>query len=171
MELCAGGDLLSFVRRRKKLDEETAKFLFKQAVKGLAYCHKNLVMHRDIKLDNLLLDDEGTLKICDFGVSHHMDKEDEILYNHCGTIAYMAPELFTSNDKQGYEGRPADVWSLGVCLYAMVCGCVPFRGHNVEELKEFIVKNEPTFPDFISKTVKHLLTNILRKQPSQRLTL
>ena len=69
MELCAGGDILGFVRRRKKLDETVAKFLFKQVAKGLSYSHKNLVLHRDIKLENLLLDDEGTVKICDFGVS------------------------------------------------------------------------------------------------------
>ena len=69
MELCAGGDLLSFVRRRKKLDERMSKFLFKQIAKGLAYCHRNRVIHRDIKLENLLLDEEGVVKICDFGVS------------------------------------------------------------------------------------------------------
>ena len=77
MELCAGGDLLDFVRRRKKLDERKAKYFFKQIVKGLLYCHKNLVVHRDIKLENLLLDDEGVLKICDFGVSVTLKKEDE----------------------------------------------------------------------------------------------
>ena len=69
MELCAGGDLLSYVRRRKKLDEPLAKYLFKQAAKSLAYCHQNLVLHRDIKLENLLLDEEGSIKLCDFGVS------------------------------------------------------------------------------------------------------
>ena len=69
IELCAGGDLLSFVRRRKRLDEREAKYLFKQVALGLAYCHRNLVLHRDIKLENLLLDEEGIVKICDFGVS------------------------------------------------------------------------------------------------------
>ena len=69
MELCAGGDLLSYVRRRKKLDETLAKYLFKQAAKSLAYCHTNLVLHRDIKLENLLIDEEGAIKLCDFGVS------------------------------------------------------------------------------------------------------
>ena len=72
MELCAGGDLLSFVRRRKRLEEDMAKFLFIQIAKGLAYCHRNQVMHRDIKLENILLDEEGSVKLCDFGVSQHL---------------------------------------------------------------------------------------------------
>ena len=79
MELCAGGDLLSFVRRRKKLDEDVAKFIFIQAARGLAYCHRNLVMHRDIKLENLLLDEDGTVKLCDFGVSQHLNSPDELM--------------------------------------------------------------------------------------------
>ena len=79
MELCAGGDLLGFVRRRKKLDETIAKFLFKQVAKGLAYCHRNRVLHRDIKLENLLLDDEGTVKICDFGVSQLLNKATDMV--------------------------------------------------------------------------------------------
>ena len=76
MELCAGGDLLSYVRRRKKLDETLAKYLFKQAAKSLAYCHTHNVLHRDIKLENLLLDEEGTIKLCDFGVSLNLKKPD-----------------------------------------------------------------------------------------------
>ena len=72
MELCAGGDLLSYVRRRKRLDESHARFFFKQIASGLKYCHKNLVVHRDIKLDNLLIDEEGQIKICDFGVSRRL---------------------------------------------------------------------------------------------------
>ena len=94
MELCAGGDLLSFVRRRKKLDETLAKFLFKQVAKGLEYCHRNQVLHRDIKLENLLLDDEGTVKICDFGVSQLLNDTSDLIKDQCGTPAYMAPEVF-----------------------------------------------------------------------------
>mmetsp|Transcript_10932 Transcript_10932/g.8116 ORF Transcript_10932/g.8116 Transcript_10932/m.8116 type:complete len:156 (+) Transcript_10932:230-697(+) len=73
MELCAGGDLLNFVRKRRKLNEDIAKHIFKQVVDGLEYCHSRGVVHRDIKLDNLLLDSNGCVKICDFGVSKHLD--------------------------------------------------------------------------------------------------
>jgi len=69
MELCAGGDLLNFVRKRKRLDEETAKVLFKQIIEGIGYIHSKKILHRDIKLDNILLDGKGNVKIADFGVS------------------------------------------------------------------------------------------------------
>ena len=69
MELCAGGDLLNYVRKRRKLKEDSAKFVFRQVVEGLQYCHSKGIVHRDMKLDNLLLDESGTVKICDFGVS------------------------------------------------------------------------------------------------------
>ena len=69
MELCAGGDLLNYVRKRRKLKEDSAKFVFRQVVEGLQYCHSKGIVHRDMKLDNVLLDESGTVKICDFGVS------------------------------------------------------------------------------------------------------
>lgn len=93
MELCAGGDLLSYVRRRKKLDEASARYFFRQIALGLAYCHKNLVVHRDIKLENLLLDDEGQIKICDFGVSRLLEEKNQYLSGQVGTPAYMPPEM------------------------------------------------------------------------------
>lgn len=137
MELCAGGDLLSFVRRRKKLEEQMAKFIFKQAAKGLAYCHRHLVMHRDIKLENLLLDDEGIVKLCDYGVSQHLASPDALIKDQCGTPAYMAPEVFECSEE--FSGQQADVWSLGVCLFAMLCGMVPFKGRSVTELRHNII--------------------------------
>lgn len=79
MELCAGGDLLSYVRRRKKLDEKHARFFFKQMASGLRYCHRNLVVHRDIKLENLLIDEEGQIKICDFGVSKELERKNSLI--------------------------------------------------------------------------------------------
>ena len=73
MEVCEGGDLLNYVRKKRKLTEDVAKFLFKQVVEGLIYCHSKGIVHRDIKLDNLLLDQYGNVKICDFGVSRHLE--------------------------------------------------------------------------------------------------
>ncbi len=90
---------------------------------GLAHCHCRSVLHRDIKLDNILLDNEGEIKICDFGVSRIIKKGQRIT-EQCGTPAYIAPEIISDS---GYEGFSADVWSLGVLLYAMVCGTVPFK--------------------------------------------
>lgn len=80
MELCPGGDLLNYVRKRRKLVEKDAKFVFKQILEGLAYIHQNGVVHRDIKLDNILLDGHGNIKIGDFGVSRQVSAENEILF-------------------------------------------------------------------------------------------
>ena len=94
MELCQGGDLLSYVRKRRKLKEDNAKYLFKQMVSGLYYIHqRKFVVHRDIKLDNILIDQSGQIKICDFGVSKQLKSEKEKMYEQCGTPAYVAPEV------------------------------------------------------------------------------
>jgi len=165
MEICAGGDLLSFVRRRKKLDETMAKFLFKQVALGLAYCHRNLVLHRDIKLENLLLDDEGFVKICDFGVSQLLADANDQVKDQCGTPAYMAPEVF-SCDKE-FSGQQADVWSLGICLFAMLCGQVPFKGRSITELRDSIISGKLMYPveekNKLSREARHLIKIMLRK--------
>lgn len=106
-ELCPGGDLLNYVRRRRKLTEEAAKFFFKQLVNACIYCHRKGVVHRDIKLDNILLDHNGNLKLGDFGVSRVV-KKGEILKDQCGTPAYIAPEVLLN---QGYDGKKSDTWS------------------------------------------------------------
>lgn len=79
MELCSGGDLLNYVRKRRKLKEDVAKYVFKQVVEGLYYCHAKRIVHRDIKLDNLLLDEDGSVKLCDFGVSKHLKDHNEVM--------------------------------------------------------------------------------------------
>lgn len=172
MELCAGGDLLSYVRRRKKLEEAHARHFFAQIASGLRYCHKNLVVHRDIKLENLLIDEEGLIKICDFGVSKQLESRATLLSGHSGTPAYMAPEVHLQRQ---YDGFKCDVWSLGVCLFAMVCGAVPFRAKTIEELNEAVIKAELVFPDncaqTLTKEVQHLLRKMLNKNPAKRISL
>jgi serine/threonine protein kinase len=141
MELCQGGDLLSYVRKRRKLKEDNAKYLFKQLIEGLNYIHtQKFVIHRDIKLDNILLDASGRIKICDFGVSKQVKSDRERMYEQCGTPAYIAPEV--SNKNKGYKGFKADMWSAGVCLYVMLIGTVPFRAGSMKELHELIRKGK-----------------------------
>lgn len=125
MELCPGGDLLNYVRKRRKLTEKNAKYLFKQIMQGIAYMHTIGIVHRDIKLDNILLDGQGNVKIGDFGVSRRVD-QDELLFEQCGTPAYIAPEIV---QEIGYKGFPVDIWSAGVCLYAILYGNVPFKAN------------------------------------------
>ena len=125
------GDLLSFIRKRNKLNEQIAKMIFKQIIEGLKYIHKKNIIHRDIKLDNILIDTTNTVKICDFGVSRKISKGEKI-YERCGTPAYIAPEIYK---KMGYTGFQSDVWSAGITLYYILSGNLPFKGNNIHELE------------------------------------
>jgi len=169
MEMCSGGDLLNYVRKRRKLPEDVAKYVFRQVVDGLAYCHAKRIVHRDVKLDNILLNVDGTVKLCDFGVSKQV-KEGEIMNEQCGTPAYIAPEIL--RDK-GYTGFAVDVWSLGVCLYAMLYGTVPFKANNMSELHQLILKAKYSMKDEkaeVSDEAKGLIRALLdpdcQKRPS-----
>ena len=164
--ICA--DLLDFIRKREKLDEKKAKIIFKQIVLGLKNMHKNNIVHRDIKLDNLLLDLTNTIKICDFGVSKIIHSENEIMQDHCGTPAYIAPEVF---EDLGYYGYGCDIWSLGVTLYYMLEGEQPFKGRSIEELKKNICSKNYQNIELISKEAEDLLDKMLTLNPEERITL
>ena len=164
--ICA--DLLGFIRKREKLNEKISKVIFKQIIQGLKYMHKLNIVHRDIKLDNLLLDLSNTIKICDFGVSKILKSSDELMYDHCGTPAYLAPEVFGNN---GYKGFSCDIWSLGVTLYYMLKGEQPFQGKNLEELKKNIFSKKYNKIEFISEEAEDLIDKMLTKNPEERITL
>jgi serine/threonine protein kinase len=115
MELCGGGDLLSYIKRRKKLTEETSCHLFKQVCEAVKYCHHKQVAHLDIKPDNLLLCEEGEIKLCDFGVSRNLTAD--MIKDQIGTPAYMAPEI---HQRLPFVGWAADVWALGCLLFIML---------------------------------------------------
>ena len=166
IELCAGGDLLNYVRKRRKLKENVAKFVFKQLIQGLQYCHARGILHRDIKLDNILLNARGDLKICDFGVSKIV-KKGERMTEQCGTPAYIAPEIL--RDK-GYEGFGVDIWSAGVALFAMLYGTVPFKASNMRELHKLIMKGKYTLKEEISTEARDLLQKMLECDPKKRIT-
>jgi serine/threonine protein kinase len=130
--------------------------------------HKNNIVHRDIKLDNLLLDLTNTIKICDFGVSKILFSQNEIMQDHCGTPAYIAPEVFKN---LGYHGYGCDIWSLGVTLYFMLGGEQPFKGQSVEELKKNVCLKNYKKIDFISTEAEDLLDKMLTVDPDERITL
>lgn len=146
MELCAGGDLLNYVRKRRRLKEPVAKKIFKQIIDGLKYIHSKYVAHRDIKLDNILLDGKGQVKIADFGVSKQSTPGVK-MRDQCGTPAYIAPEIL--RNKNGYTFA-VDLWSAGVVLYAMLYGTVPFKAASMDELHSLILRGIYTLKDDIS---------------------
>ena len=158
------GDLLNFIRKRSKLSESTAKIIFKQLMEGLKYIHSKNIVHRDIKLDNILIDLSNTIKICDFGVSREILPGD-IMHEHCGTPAYIAPEIFKNN---GYEGFGCDVWSAGVSLYYMLGGIQPFKGSNINELKKCIINGKYDKLDNVSDEVNDLIDGMLQVDVKKR---
>ena len=157
MEYAGGGDLLKLIKKRGGLKEQDSKFIFKQIVYGLSHIHCRSVIHRDIKLDNILLDCEKGVKICDFGVSKIIKKGQRIK-EQCGTPAYLAPEIIID---KGYEGFFVDVWSLGVLLYAMLCGTVPFKAPTLEDLHKLILAGEYTIPDNLSSEATDLIRGMI----------
>ena len=161
------GDLLSFIRKRNKLNESTAKIIFKQIIEGLKYIHKKKIIHRDIKLDNILIDLTNTIKICDFGVSRKIEKGN-LIYERCGTPAYIAPEIYA---KIGYEGCQCDIWSAGVTLYYILSGTLPFRGGNIQELEKIIINGDYEKISDVSDEANDIIKGMLKIDPKKRLTI
>ena len=166
MEYICAGDLLSYIKKRGKLTEQVAKYIFKQIILSLQYIHNHNIVHRDIKLDNILIDLDNNIKICDFGVSKII-KKGESMFEQCGTPAYIAPEILIN---QGYEGFGVDIWSAGVVLYAMLGGTVPFKGNNINELHDLIIKGEFKPLKEISQEATHLIKSILEVDPKKRIS-
>lgn len=166
LEYVCGGDLMSYVRKRNYLSENVARFLFRQLIEALKYMHAQGIVHRDIKLDNILLDVDRNIKICDFGVSK-LNPKNSIMYEQCGTPAYIAPEILLD---EGYSGFGVDIWSSGVLLYVMLSGMMPFKADTLEDLKGLIVSGQyPSIKD-ISPEAESLISGLLTVDPTQRLT-
>ena len=166
MEYISGGNLQNFVKKRRKLCEKTAKILFRQIIQGIRYIHSRGIVHRDIKLENILLDLNNIIKICDFGVGK-LIKPNTILKDQCGTPVYMAPEILKGN---GYKGFPVDIWSAGVALYIMLSGTLPFNKDKEHDLEYAILNNNMKEIKDISEEGNDLLKNILEKDPNKRYT-
>ena len=113
-----------------------------------------------------MLDCEKGVKICDFGVSKII-KKGQVIQEQCGTPAYLAPEIIID---KGYEGFFVDIWSLGVLLFAMLCGTVPFKASNLEDLHKLILKGEFSFPNELSQDAQSLVRGMIQLEPKQRLT-
>lgn len=130
MEYASEGEFYSLIERKGKLSEEEAKNYFSQILSAVEYCHLNRVTHRDIKPENLLVDKGSQLKLCDFGLSNFL-RDGEFLKTSCGSPNYAAPELISG---EKYCGPEVDVWSMGIVLYAIVSGSLPFDESNIPNL-------------------------------------
>ena len=181
MEYINGGNLYSLLKKRRKLQEKTAKLIFKQIILALKYIHSRNIVHRDIKLENILLDLNNGIKICDFGIGKKINNSEQLLHGFSGTPLYMAPEIILSDKNKGYKGFPVDIWSSGILLYIMLSGALPFKGHKPDKNKEKdnkgnksleneIISKEPKKIKKISDNAHNLLQHLLCKDPSQRIT-
>eukprot|EP01022_Parablepharisma_sp_SALTPOND_P008027 TRINITY_DN135091_c3_g1_i1.p1 TRINITY_DN135091_c3_g1~~TRINITY_DN135091_c3_g1_i1.p1 ORF type:complete len:508 (-),score=40.44 TRINITY_DN135091_c3_g1_i1:1141-2664(-) len=168
LELIKGRSMYSYLKSRegRKLKEDEARSLLKQVVSGISYCHQHNVSHRDIKMENLLLEEGGKVKIIDFGFAACVPANEKLKV-FCGTPSYMAPEIV---NKQEYLGPPADIWSIGVLMYALLCGTYPFKAESERELYKKIARGVYTFPPHISMNARDLIRKLLQMDPRKRPT-
>jgi len=168
MEHAPNQSLLDYVRARKRLAEGKAALILKQIVAGLQYCHSREVVHRDVKLENILLGADGNMKIIDFGLSAFFIPGKRLRV-HCGSPSYAAPEIVS---RKQYDGPPVDVWSLGVVLFACLAGHLPFHSSsgNKQELCQKIIEGKFSMPAYLSPAAKDLLTRMLQVDPDKRAT-
>ncbi|KAK9129621.1 hypothetical protein Sjap_010108 [Stephania japonica] len=175
MEYASGGELFERICKAGRFSEDEARFFFQQLVSGVSYCHSMQICHRDLKLENTLLDGSPAprLKICDFGYS-----KSSVLHSQpkstVGTPAYIAPEVLA---RRVYDGKIADVWSCGVTLFVMLVGAYPFEDplepKNVVKTVERIVNVQYSIPDNIeiSSECRDLISRIFVADPSVRITI
>ncbi|KAM9208913.1 serine/threonine-protein kinase MARK2-like [Dugong dugon] len=167
MEYASGGDLFDHLLAHGLMNEEEARMKFHQIVSAVQYCHNKSIVHRDLKTENLLLDDRMNIKLADFGLGTEFTVGKK-LDTFCGTLPYCAPELFQG---ENYDGPPVDVWSLGVILYFMVSGSLPFGGKTLMELREQVLEGQYDIPFHMSTECEHLLSEIFICDPRKRATL
>ncbi|KAI7866978.1 kinase-like domain-containing protein [Spinellus fusiger] len=176
LDYASGGELFEHILVHKRLRERDARKIFAQLISTVHYMHQKNIVHRDLKLENLLLDKDYNLVVTDFGFANQFSVLDDLMATSCGSPCYAAPELVTN--KGFYGGTAADVWSCGVILYAMLCGYLPFdddpanpNGDNISLLYRYILSTALVLPDYVSPTAKDLLLQILVPDPLQRCTL
>ncbi|KAF5803097.1 putative protein kinase CAMK-CAMKL-CHK1 family [Helianthus annuus] len=173
LEFAEGGDLFSKVAKCR-FSEDLSRKYFQQLISAVGYCHSRGVYHRDLKLENLLLDEKWNLKVTDFGLSAVTHRRrspsassDGLLHTMCGTPAYVAPEILA---KKGYDGAKVDIWACGVILYVLSTGYLPFNDSNVMVMYLKICKGEIRFPKWMSSELKRFLSRLLDTNPQTRIT-
>ncbi|XP_040189634.1 MAP/microtubule affinity-regulating kinase 3 isoform X7 [Rana temporaria] len=167
MEYASGGEVFDYLVAHGRMKEKEARSKFRQIVSAVQYCHQKHIVHRDLKAENLLLDADMNIKIADFGFSNEFTVGNK-LDTFCGSPPYAAPELFQGKK---YDGPEVDVWSLGVILYTLVSGSLPFDGQNLKELRERVLRGKYRIPFYMSTDCENLLKRFLVLNPTKRGTL
>jgi len=171
-----GGELFDYILANRYLKDKDAQKLFAQLISGVDYLHKKHIVHRDLKLENLLLDQHRNIIITDFGFANRFGRaQDDLMATSCGSPCYAAPELVVSEGL--YVGSAVDIWSCGVILYAMLSGYLPYDddpdnpdGDNINLLYKYIMSTKLNFPDHLSDSARNLLEIMLVADPDDRCT-
>ncbi|XP_022417306.1 serine/threonine-protein kinase SIK2 isoform X1 [Delphinapterus leucas] len=166
-EYAKNGEIFDYLANHGRLNESEARRKFWQILSAVDYCHGRKIVHRDLKAENLLLDNNMNIKIADFGFGNFF-KSGELLATWCGSPPYAAPEVF---EGQQYEGPQLDIWSMGVVLYVLVCGALPFDGPTLPILRQRVLEGRFRIPYFMSEDCEHLIRRMLVLDPSKRLTI
>ena len=171
LEYVEGGELLGEVKNKGFLSEDDSRKYFQQIISGVSFCQLQHIAHRDLKLENILLDVNLNVKISDFGLSGLFKFDNtnvNLMHTTCGTVNYLAPEVFGN---QGYDGHVADIWSCGVILFALLSGRLPFVDDSISRLIENIVSGRYEPIPNISSDATDLLKSILVTDPRMRISI
>ncbi|KAJ2910299.1 Serine/threonine-protein kinase [Coemansia aciculifera] len=166
-ELVSGGQMLDYIISHGRLKEKHARKFARQIASAIDYCHHNSIVHRDLKIENILISANGNIKLIDFGLSNLYSPRSQ-LSTFCGSLYFAAPELLNA---QPYTGPEVDLWSFGVVLYVLVCGKVPFDDQSMPALHAKIKRGHVEYPSWLSPECKHLLSRLLVVAHQRRATM
>ncbi|UTT96995.1 hypothetical protein NDA17_003603 [Ustilago hordei] len=166
-EYVNGGQMLDYIISHGRLRERSARKFARQIGSALEYCHRNSIVHRDLKIENILISKTGNIKIIDFGLSNLFSPHSH-LSTFCGSLYFAAPELLNA---KVYTGPEVDVWSFGIVLYVLVCGKVPFDDQSMPALHAKIKRGQVEYPAWLSGECRHILSRMLVTNPANRATL
>lgn len=165
LEFCPGDELYHHLLEHGRMDAAKAQKIFTQLVGAVSYVHGKSCVHRDLKLENILLDKNGNVKLVDFGFTREYEGTTSYLQTWCGTVCYSAPEMLKG---EKYAGEKVDVWSLGIILYALLCGELPYDEDDETATKLKILAEDPSYPDYVPPPAKDLIKKMLSKRPLLR---
>ncbi|KAF2759301.1 Pkinase-domain-containing protein [Pseudovirgaria hyperparasitica] len=165
LEYCPGDELYNYLLKSGAMEPVKVQKIFTQLVGAVSYVHNKSCVHRDLKLENILLDKHENVKLVDFGFTREYEGKASYLQTWCGTVCYSAPEMLKG---EKYAGEKVDVWSLGIILYALLAGELPFDEDDESATKVKILKDEPSYPDTFPPAAKDLISQLLSKRPILR---